>query len=229
MSARLLVLLSIAADGHGWIGAWEPGLGDASWLGYFTTLLYAVATVVAARAYVHERRRFFERTTSTTDRAPSLLRAARRSADARLTLLWLVFSLILGALTLNKQLDLQTALTEAARAVAHAQGWYEHRRIVQVAFIGFLGLGAAVVSLFTIWLIRPVLRRVRITLLGGVLLVAFIAIRGASFHHLDELLGGELGGTRIHRLLELAALTCVTWGAWREGSSHHGRPAPRTS
>jgi hypothetical protein len=39
------------------------------------------------------------------------------------------------ALGVNKQLDLQSALTEAGRVVANIQGWYAQRALVQLAFI----------------------------------------------------------------------------------------------
>jgi hypothetical protein len=45
---------------------------------------------------------------------------------------------------INKQPDLQTALTEAGRYPAHYQGWYDQRQVVQLAFIALI----AVISLF---------------------------------------------------------------------------------
>jgi hypothetical protein len=43
-------------------------------------------------------------------------------------------------LGINKQLDLQTALTEFGRVLADNQGWYDKRQVVQVWFI-WRGLG----------------------------------------------------------------------------------------
>jgi hypothetical protein len=48
---------------------------------------------------------------------------------------WRSIALAFLVLGLNKQLDLQTALTEAGRVLANVQGWYDQRQIVQVAFI----------------------------------------------------------------------------------------------
>jgi hypothetical protein len=49
------------------------------------------------------------------------------------------------ALGINKQLDLQTALTELGRVLAYDQGWYEERQTVQVWFI----VGVAITCITT--------------------------------------------------------------------------------
>src|SRR6476659_1098397 len=46
---------------------------------------------------------------------------------------WLAISVLFLFLGVNKQLDLQTALTEAGRYLAHYKGWYEQRQVVQLA------------------------------------------------------------------------------------------------
>jgi len=44
------------------------------------------------------------------------------------------------ALGINKQLDLQTALTEAGRVLARYQGWYEQRQFVQLVVIALFAM-----------------------------------------------------------------------------------------
>src|SRR5205085_8940882 len=49
---------------------------------------------------------------------------------------WYSISSLFLALGINKQLDLQSALTELGKIIAHAQGWYEQRRLIQLVFVG---------------------------------------------------------------------------------------------
>ena len=49
--------------------------------------------------------------------------------------LWNALAVGLLLLGINKQLDLQTALTELGKILAARQGWYEHRQRVQIDFI----------------------------------------------------------------------------------------------
>src|SRR5690349_1833450 len=68
--------------------------------------------------------------------------------------LWWLFALALVALGINKQLDLQTALTEIGRIMAREEGWYGKRRAVQAEFIGVVGLLGLVSSAFLVWVTR---------------------------------------------------------------------------
>jgi hypothetical protein len=104
----------------GLIGSWSPGIGDPTVAGWATTFLY-FATVV------------------------QIWRVMRRidSASFEYTVWWLLL-VCMFALGVNKQLDLQTALTEIGRIVAHKQGWYDDRQEVQKMFIaGLCGAAAA--------------------------------------------------------------------------------------
>jgi hypothetical protein len=53
----------------------------------------------------------------------------------------------LGALGVNKQLDLQSALTELGRILATDGGWYDSRHRVQRVFILAVGSAAVLVGL----------------------------------------------------------------------------------
>lgn len=129
--------------------------------------------------------------------------AARRAA------LWLIFALILGALGVNKQLDLQTLLTDIARLIARYQGWYNQRQLVQVAFLFILASAGLVTALILYRIARGQLRDFRVALLGITLLIVFVFARAASFHHIDHLIGKELIGVRVNGLLELPGIILV--------------------
>ena len=54
--------------------------------------------------------------------------------------MWLLVTLLMALLCLNKQLDLQSLFTDIGRVISWKQGWYEERREFQKWFVlGVLG------------------------------------------------------------------------------------------
>jgi hypothetical protein len=138
--------------------------------------------------------------------------AARRARGGERSFWWLV-ALGLLLLGVNKQLDLQTDLTDFFRAQAHAQGWYGARRAVQANFITALALVTIAILAGLAWLTRRARAGVRMALAGVAVLGAFVLLRAASFHHVDRALAAQLGGTRLHLLVELGGIAVVAFGA----------------
>ena len=66
---------------------------------------------------------------------------------------------------------------------------------------------------------------VRAALIGIILLLGFIAVRAASFHHVDVLLMDRIGGWRLNWLFELTGIALVAVPAARAASG--GKPAAR--
>lgn len=134
----------------------------------------------------------------------------------RALLLWSGLAVILLALGVNKQLDLQTWMTAVGRALAREQGWYEQRRFVQVVFVICI-----TVILFGGWTmitlhLPQASRRARIALIGMFFLTAFVVTRAASFHHFDVLLKMDLSGAKLNWILELGGILIITLAAgWR--------------
>jgi hypothetical protein len=176
----------------GWVGQWSPGIGDPTVAGWVTVVAYACAVFLCARAY--RRCKLF-----------SEFVAERRT--------WGLLATALLALGINKQLDLQTALTEVARGLARQQGWYAGRRPLQAAFVIAVALVGAVTALWMWRQARKGSLALRHALFGAVVLTAFVVIRAASFHHVDLLLGEELAGLRLNVFLELGGISWVTYGA----------------
>lgn len=130
---------------------------------------------------------------------------------------WLM--LVLG---LNKQLDLQSLLTEVGRALARAEGWYGQRRVVQGWFIALILaamcvtlMAGAVALLSRRWSSRW--KGCRLALLGAGLLLVYVAFRAVSFHHADRWLAGRIAGARRSWILELAGIGCIALSALRAG------------
>jgi hypothetical protein len=146
------------------------------------------------------------------------LRAGGVAPSRALKRAWHGLALAFALLGLNKQLDLQTLPTEVLRLLAHRQGWYEQRRPFQLAFLVVVGI----VGLLACWqllkLARGPLRPMRVALGGAVLLICFIVMRAASFHHLDRWLQQDLNGLRLSPLLEFTGIVCVAVAAFRRGS-----------
>jgi len=206
----------------GWIGAWSPGIGDPNAMGWITVVAYLSA---ACLCFVVHRSWLTAAGPALRVRtwgpvALAIFGQRRRLAAlpeaVRMSALWKALAIGLLLLGINKQLDLQTALTEMGRILAAKQGWYERRQRVQVDFI-------IAVALVGVWLVCAVLllagrnlARLGLALVGIVFLCCFVAIRASSFHHVDRLLGANLEGLKINWIMELGGISLVGVGAYGE-------------
>lgn len=161
---------------------WTPQIGDPSYVGWITVFAYFGSSVLC-------------------------FRAGGRDRDSRQ--LWYVLGFWLAFLGVNKQLDLQTLLTDVARDYARTEGWYERRRFVQRLFVTGIGLMAVGCALLVIWILRRRPRAIQAAYAGLVLLMAFIFIRAASFHHVDGYLRSTLLGAHFNWILELGGVTII--------------------
>jgi hypothetical protein len=137
-------------------------------------------------------------------------RAARTSGER---LFWWIAALMLLFLCLNKQFDLQTYLTDFFRQMSRTQGWYQKRRLVQVAFIGVVAVTTLGVGVYLVMLTISASVGVRLAMVGLVMLAAYIVLRAASFHHLDSALGRMVNGVKVHNYVELSCILVVIVGA----------------
>ncbi len=185
----------------GWIGSWSPGIGDPTIGGWVTVGFYALAIYLCWRVIdaLPEKRRRLE------------------------GMVWRVLFWLLVGMGINKQLDLQSALTELGRIVAFTQGWYGERQWVQRAFVISVVAFALVLSLALARLTRRLPLPTRTSVFGWIVLMAFVAIRAASFHHFDVFIGHEVLGARVNWVMEVGALLIICLGAHRrlKGAEHH--------
>ncbi len=159
---------------------WHPEIGDHSFMGWFTVVAYGVAALIAVRVWWKRREG-----------------------------IWLLVALGMAGLCLNKQLDLQSLVTEIGRNIAHHGGWYEHRRDFQKWFVlGALAI-AGVVGLLSFWRFHRFWLRHKLLLAGGLFLVTFIVVRAISFHHLEVFLGSRVGGVKMNWALELGGIFLI--------------------
>lgn len=180
----------------GLVGNWSPGIGDPTMGGWLTVLLYVIATWAIWQ----------------------LLRQWNRSdvrGGTHERWFWRVLLVGLALLTVNKQLDLQSALTEFARILADRQGWYADRRSVQLAFIaGVMVMGLTLFAL-TLNLTWGAPSSTLSALLGTTGLLVFVVVRAASFHHVDTLLGRSVAGLQVNWLMEMGGLLVIIGSARR--------------
>ena len=94
-----------------------------------------------------------------------------------------LFQFCLSHLEINKQLDLQSALTEVGRLIAFREGWYEQRRIIQISFVVLIAFVCAIalIALF-VW-VRSAPTATTVAFFGTGLVLGFVLIRASSFHH----------------------------------------------
>lgn len=172
-------------------GRWEIGIGDPTPMGWITVAAYAAAAVLAWRN----------------------VGAARRTAVPES--FWIALTVLMVVLGVNKQLDLQTWLSHVGRDMALEQGWYEQRRVVQAVFVAALAGGALATVLWARRQWHTLWHEYRAAFVGACVLLAFIVIRAASFHHIDMILRSDLGATALHRVLEVVGVLIVAAGsAW---------------
>lgn len=180
--------------GNGWIGHWSPGIGDPTPLGYITVVAYAMSAWLCYRVIRFES-------------------GLQKLLEPKEMWLWQMITVGLVLLGINKQLDLQSALTEIGRLIAVYQGWYETRREVQGWFISTVGLLVIATLTLVALLARKTPFATRITVFGCFLLLAFVLIRAASFHHFDRLINHVVFGVRMNWVFEIGGLLIIALGA----------------
>jgi hypothetical protein len=171
---------------------WRPGMGDPTIMGWLTVAAYFLAAWLCWRTW----------------------QAERRCPSSAKPMFWLLATAFLVLLGINKQLDLQTLITQLARRWVRAAGWMDERRQLQLLFILCVIGVAFFITLALAWWLRSSLRRNGLALLGLAVLAAFVAIRAASFHHVDVFLRRHLAMFSMNHLLELGGIGLVCAGTW---------------
>ncbi len=145
--------------------------------------------------------------------AMSMRAAALRSSAATERHFWQFAAGLLVFLAINELLDLHTLLTIAGRAHAKAFGWYGAHREAQYAFVIALSGAAAMAGLAILWLTRRADYAVRIAVVGLAFIGLFALLRAASFHHLDDLLGGGTSRFDWSSVPEIVGIAVVAYAA----------------
>ena len=195
---EIKAIFGIMVDGH-----WQPGIGDPSIIGWVTVGACFITAFLCCLC-------LFQRTTSRQQFLQNLHNYW----------LWGLLAVILLLLGLNKQLDLQSWLTEIGRDIAQKNGWYNQRRNVQIQFIVLLGINLLLLLVAIAWLTWKTFRNqpsqiiANSLALGGLtFLICFVLLRAASFHHIDRFISADIIGIKMNWLLELSGIFLIAAGA----------------
>lgn len=176
-------------------GRWHPGIGDPNATGWITVAAYVTAMLLC---YLCQRQ-------------------GPRGPHRRF---WWDMALIMGFLGINKQLDLQTWLTEMGRDLALEYGWYAHRRVAQAFFIAAMVVAGLGISVWLAQRLKDLDVYARRAAYGLVVLGVFVLVRAASFHHVDMLLGFRWNNIAINAVLELSGISAIVHSAWARWQFH---------
>lgn len=183
---------------------WSPGIGDPTLMGWLTVILYFLAAISCW---------------STARRLRTAAVDAEDTEHTKELRVWRSITAAFLALGFNKQLDLQTALTEAGRVLANLGGWYDQRRFAQVAFLAAVVLACLIAAIVLVRWVQNSSRATWLALAGSIMILGFVLIRAASFHHFDHFIGEKFLGFRWNWILEMGGISVVLVASyWRRFS-----------
>lgn len=126
---------------------------------------------------------------------------------------WAIIVGFLILLAINKQLDMQSALTIAGKCLAKAQEWYANRRIVQAGFIIVMLIIILICFIITIFAMRGIFFANIFAIFGLMTLLSFIMVRAISFHHFDHFIGSKSFGFSNNFIFENFGLILISVNA----------------
>ncbi len=175
------------------------GFNDSTFLGWLTTGLYVAASTLCVIAA----------------RWPARGRPSPQPARQRIAGFWILVGVVLFVLAVNKQLDLQTVLTEKLRDMAEGGGWYGKRRMWQFMFVVMAAAGLT----GAFWGVHRLLgrhwRSHRLALAGVALVGAYLLLRIVDIERMGEMTNLPLSATHVRTVVEWAGLLCLAAAAWR--------------
>jgi hypothetical protein len=189
-------------------GRWRPGIGDPTVVGWVTVVAYLLAAVGCGLAAWREP-----------------MRDGTRRPSSQPSRFWLSLAVLMLALGINKQLDLQSLATQIGRDIIRAWGLYSGRRELQLGFIVVVVLVCAGTLGWFLWAARHTLDRRWPAVVGMLFILGFVVIRAASFHNVDAFLAARLGGMKWNWILELGGISIVVAAAVRVLLAPPARPA----
>ena len=171
-------------------GRWAPSIGDPTVMGWVTVVVYFTVAIICLKA------------------------ASTENANKSEKHFWFYLTFFLIALGINKQLDLQSLLTQTGKDLAIAQGWYKDRRFIQMGFIILIGLLGVTGTIILLKTYRNANTAIKIAFIGCIILFVFILMRASSFHHMDIFINMELAVVRMNGILELVGLAIIGVGGF---------------
>jgi hypothetical protein len=188
--------------------------GDFTVVGWLICLGYLVAGGLCGWAFYMSR---LGRRMALQWAGDERRRRVRRGAYLASGIFWMIMAVVCLFLGINKQLDLQTWLTDWGRDIALEQGWYQRRGVIQARVVACIGLFGMLAMAILLPLMRDLLRRHVMAFIGIVLIGWFVAIRTGSFSPVEAMLGFRIAGLKFGWLLELIGIGLIGVCAFRFG------------
>lgn len=170
---------------------WTPKIGDPNVMGWVTVGAYFIAALLTLLVFFRVKYISWD------------------EEETRNRIFWLLLVLLLVFLGINKQMDLQTYFTDVGRCMAKMGDWYNGRREVQLIFIVSIGMLFTLVGVLLVWYFRRNMAQNWLAIIGVSVLMAFILIRAASFHHFDIIINYRFYGIRMNWVLELSGILLI--------------------
>lgn len=167
---------------------WSPQIGDPNLTGWLTVLAYLLTALLSIAVW-------------------------HRMAGQPGRMFWAILVGFLIILAINKQLDMQSALTTAGKCLATAQGWYANRRVVQAAFIAILLIIILIGLIITIFALRGDLLVNAFAILGLATVLSFVMVRAVSIHRFDYFIGSKTLGISNNFIFENFGLALISVNA----------------
>jgi hypothetical protein len=173
---------------------WTPTIGDPTFVGWLTVVLYFV----------------------TAWRSAVLVRSMYRDSavSPREFFAWAIITVLFILLGINKQLDLQSALTELGRVLFYRSDRIGYKQTLQFWFIIFVAVAAAIVAAVIVALIWKTHVGTWIGCIGTVIILGFVFIRAASFHHVDVFIHSRIFALKWNWILEIGGILIVLYGTF---------------
>lgn len=151
---------------------------------------------------------------------------AKKSFHSSQAKFWLILSVLLLLLGLNKFLYFESCITHGFSAIAHSHGWYELRRTMQAEFILIALILLVCLLIGLIYLLSAVEWMLQSATIAFMLLVLLVLIRTISLHQIDALIFPDiLGiGVGINWIIELGCNLWIGLSAFLYLRNHKVKP-----
>jgi len=101
--------------------------------------------------------------------------------------------------------------------LAHYEGWYEQRQFVQLVFIALVAMTCLIAAITLLLWARNSPIPTKLALIGTTMVLGYVLIRAASFHHVDRFIGQKILGLRWNWVLEMSGISFVLLASqWRQ-------------
>ena len=181
-------------------------IGDPTVAGWVIFSSYFAAAVLCARAL---RASWIGARMSVEYPGAERRARTRRNAYRASLVFWIMLVTLFVFLGINKQIDMQTWVTDFGRRIAMSQGWYEQRGRVQTLFVLLVAIGGLTTLTILLKLTRELLPRHVLAFFGLILLAYYMLVRASSFHDLDAAMRIEIMAVRVSWMIEMGGIICV--------------------